>query len=577
MQEYDASPRIRSYMQRPVSETEKYVSDVSVPSFSMGQDRGGPGQDILSNQQLIDLPEGSEILIDRKIDPETYIVGPGDLINVYLWGELDKELPARVSPEGYVVIPTVGECSVADLSLKEAREIIREKIHSKYKGIDVSIYLLEPRRFRVFITGVLENASMYSAHSLLRVSDLLGDVITRDEAEETSIRMSSAESYERARAGLFTRRQFYTIGEKRGSSKRAIYIERNGKRLEVDLLKFEKMGEIDYNPYVSGGDHIHVPPYLGDIAISGEVNDEGIYEYKSGDTVSDLLAFGGGLTAVADTSNAVLVRFGDDGDSLINIPIDLYDATYNNPDDPKYLLKESDRLFVQTKFNYKVLANVTLEGQVVFPGDYAIIPQKTRLTDIIEMAGGFTDNANLKEARVIRSETSSLRDLEYERLEQMLPSEMTEEEYEYFKFKSRVTTGQISIDFEKLFIEGDKSFDMVLDDEDNIFIPFKRDLVNVLGAVQESGYIGFEDGQNAQFYITQAGGFSWNAKSRGVRIIKAKTGQRLRPSKRVRIEGGDTILVPEKQPIDWWQRIQDGMQVFANVATIIIIAERISE
>ena len=576
MSEYDASPRMRSYLQPPVSQTEKYVEDVSAPSLSSGQ-RRGMGQELLPDQSIFDIPEVSEILIDKKIDPDVYIVGPGDLLNVYLWGELDKEFPIRISPEGFAIIPTIGEVPVAEMSLSEARSAILEKVHVQYEGIDVSIYLLEPRRFRVFISGVIENPGMYSAHSLLRVSDLLGDVIEQEEAEKTSIRMSSTDSFQRARGGLFARRQFLTIGEKKGSSKRAIIIKRGNESVEVDLLKFEKTGDLDSNPYIVGGDHIDVPPYMGDIAIIGEVNNEGIYEFKQGDRIADLLEFGGGLTAVADTSNALLVRFGIDGYSLENTQIDLYDAVFNNPDKPGYVLEESDRLFVQTKFRYKVLANVLVQGEVKYPGQYAIIPQETMLSELINMTGGFTENANLQEARIIRQVSSALRDLEYERLQLMLVADMSEDEYEYYKHRSRITEGIISIDFVKLFKQNDLSYDTYLEDEDNIFIPMKRELVNVIGAVREPGFIRVAEGRSLDYYLEQAGGLNWNARTRGTRIIKAKTSQRLRPGKSVIVEGGDTVLIPEKKPVDWWQSFQDGMQIFANVATIVIISRSLAK
>jgi len=418
---------------------------------------------------------------------------------------------------------------------------------------------------------------MYSAHSMLRVSDLLGEVReVSPEEEQTEITMSSRTAYERARGGLYTRSEYMTRGEKKGSSKRAIWIERGDETIDVDLLMFEKSGVLDANPYVAGGDHIHVPQYQGDLYITGEVNDGGIYEFKEGDRIADLVDFGGGLTAIADTSSATLVRFSEDGSDLVNIRIDLYDAIIKNPDSPSYRLSESDRLFVQTKYRFKVLANVRVEGQVKFPGEYAIIPHETKLTDVIRLAGDFTDVSNLEEARIIRPVTSSMRDLEYSRLQMMLVADMTEEEYEYFKHRSRVPQGLISLDFVKLFKEGDVSYDMFLEDGDQIFIPMKRELVNVLGAVQEPGFVRVSPGQPMEYYVNLAGGYNWNAKKRSIRVIKARTGQRLRSDKNVIIEGGDTIHVPEKAPIDYWQVFLDTTQLFANMATLVIIARNLS-
>jgi len=176
---------------------------------------------------------------------------------------------------------------------------------------------------------------------------------------------------------------------------------------------------------------------------------------------------------------------------------------------------------------------------------------------------------------LIRQATSAIRDLEYERLRRMQAWEMNEEEYDYFKSRNRSVRGEITTDFTRLFIDNDLSLDVVLQHRDNIFIPYKRDLINVSGAVNQPGYVKIEPGQNYEFYINKAGGYKWDAQKRKVRIIKAKTGQRFRPGKKVSIEGGDIIHVPEKTPINKWEVFRDSAQIFANMATIIILARRL--
>ena len=69
----------------------------------------------------------------------------------------------------------------------------------------------------------------------------------------------------------------------------------------------------------------------------------------------------------------------------------------------------------------------------------------------------------------------------------------------------------------------------------------------------------------------------WDANKRKVRVIKAKTGQRFKLGKEILIEGGDIIHVPEKMPINKWEVFRDTAQIFANVATVIILARKIVE
>jgi protein involved in polysaccharide export with SLBB domain len=590
MGDYNMFPRMRSYLQRPGTDaTEMLDGGLSVPSVT-DDDMTSRGLGEQQNQRMLELPKYSEILIDKTVDPDIYIVGAGDFIGVYLWGELDQDYPMRVTAEGYLLLPTVGPIQISDMTLTEATAVISAAVARKYQDIEISVNLIDPRRFRLSISGVVDNPGMFEAHPLMRVSDLLLGMpyvprLTERSQSEMALNQQQQQQQQQTpaytqrfmiaeRCWYYLRSQVLDNEDKKGSSTRNITIKRNGEVLDVDLLRYEKLSEIDRNPYVNGGDEIYVPPYTGDLYISGEVNTGGIYEFRQGDTVADLIAFGGGLTAIADTANAHISRFDDSGSGIETILVDLYDAIQHNPDDPAYLLSESDRLFVQTKFEYKVLANVMVTGQVRYPGNYAVVPHETTLTDVINNAGGFTAFSNLEAARIIRMGTSAFRDLEYERLQTMMASEMTDDEYEYFKHRSRTVEGSISIDFVSLFREGDETHDVYLEPGDDIFIPLRREYVNVLGAVMEPGYIRVEQGADYDYYINQAGGFNWNAKTRSVRVVKAKSGQRLRPGRAV-IEGGDTVMVPEKEPVDYWMVFRDTAALFADMATLIIIARNV--
>ena len=201
-----------------------------------------------------------------------------------------------------------------------------------------------------------------------------------------------------------------------------------------------------------------------------------------------------------------------------------------------------------------------------------IFPQ---LTDIIALASGFTENASFDEASIIRRSSTTIQDLEYERLRRMVAADMTPQEYDLFKSLSRSRPGEISIDFVKLFKGKDLSNDIFLVNRDVITIPAMRDLVRVTGAVQQPGYIKWEKNADTNFYIGKAGGFNFNADAGKARIIKAKTGQYFKLSKKILLEAGDTIHIPETKPFDTWGAVKDAAAVFANAATIIIMAKQL--
>ncbi len=596
--------------------------DIDVPSISREEGIVRPS-DLLPEEVELYYPEQSPILLDGKIDPEKYIVGPGDLLGIYLWGEIERSYRIRVTPEGYLIIPTVGSIMVADLSIADVREQLKNAINKSYRGLDVSVILIEPRRFRLYISGIVYLPGMHESNAFERVSDLInraGLIIPESGLEQKdvpremkNITPSETERREQLGAGVIERElagitvpkragiigrtrasslgrasniglvdtmepdDLFTLGEKRGSSSRSIIIHRKDKKIIADMLRFIKLGDLDANPYVNSGDHIEVQSYKGDITIFGEVNDQGIYEFKQGDRVCDLVGFGGGLTSVADTLNAEINRFKSDGLSLDKIPIDLYDALYKNPDASEYVLQESDRLYVRKKFEYKVLYDVTISGEIKYPGQYAIEKNITTLTDLITMAGGFTGNENLEEARLIRKTDFAVRDLEYERLKGLLVTERTLEENDYVRSYQRTFEGSINIDFVKLFRENDLTNDVVLQDGDVVYIPMKREYVNVMGAVKEPGYVKVKEGAEIEYYIEKAGGYNWDANKKERTLVKARTGQRHKPRyMKVTIEGGDTIHVPEKERRTFWSYLREYTTYTTSVATVVLIAIELS-
>ncbi|MFC1489855.1 SLBB domain-containing protein [Candidatus Latescibacterota bacterium] len=597
--------------------------NVSVPSINQ-QTGMVRTSDLLPEGVDLYYPEQSSILLDGNVDSSKYIVGPGDLLGIYLWGEIERYYQIRVLPEGYLIIPTVGSINVNGDTIDEVREKIQAGIGKNYSGLEVSVFLIEPRRFRLSISGVVYVPGMHEANAFERVSDLMdraGIIVPGAESVEDIIPqtndISSPSETEGSvssgagnmgqepsstpitnRAGIIGRSQsnllgrrdrslinssaeslsMFTLGEKRGSSSRSIIIHRNGEEIYADMLRFIKLGDMDANPYVNSGDHIEVPQYKGDITVLGEVNDQGIYEYKDGDRICDLIRFGGGITSVADTSNAELIRFEPDGLSFNRIPIDLYDAMYINPDKTLYRLLESDRLNVRRKFEYKVLYDVAIEGEVITPGQYTIQKNVSTLTDLIKLAGGFTGNENLEEARLIRRSSFAAKDMEYERLKPLPVTERSAEENDYVRSYQRTFEGSINIDFVKLFRDNDLSNDVILQEGDTIYIPLVREYVNVMGAVKDPGYIKVKEGADLKYYIEKAGGYNWDANKRERSVIKAKTAQRYKTRyMKVEIEGGDTIHIPSKPIRNFWSYFREYTSYATSVATIVLIGLQLSK
>jgi protein involved in polysaccharide export with SLBB domain len=89
--------------------------------------------------------------------------------------------------------------------------------------------------------------------------------------------------------------------------------------------------------------------------------------------------------------------------------------------------------------------------------------------------------------------------------------------------------------------------------------------------VNNPGLIHYVPGENFHYYIQKAGGYSWNARKGMLRLIKAHSGTWMKPKKSTPIEIGDTIFVPEKQEVDWWELSKDLLLVASQVATVLIM------
>ena len=490
-----------------------------------------------------------EVALEGVIDPEEYILGPGDEVIINIWGEvstgIEYLIPPRsgVTPEGKVLIPTIGDLSVGDMTLAQASKIIAREIKKKYRNVTVTVNLSKLRKFRVFVIGEVILPGTYVGMAIDRVSALID------------------------RAGGFTSR----------SSTRKIEVRRGENEIfYADMVLFNRTGDLEHNSYVLEGDVIFVPVKIDSVSISGAVNLPGDYEYREGDTLKDLVKIAGGLSGEAYLARAEIVRFLPDGLITEHITVDLDTLLGQNDPAKNFVLQKDDQIFIRSKPEWRVRRVVTIEGEVRYPGDYAIDKDRTALSEIIEKAGGFTSDASLDEAKVIRQIYTEIVDPEYERLLLMDVSDMTNEEREYFKTKSREQPGIVVVDFERLFNDHDLSQDIILKPLDIITIPKIRNTVTVSGAVENPGSVIYKPEMDIHYYIDQAGGYTKEARKGKVRLIKGDTGVWLRKDEVKQIKPGDTVWIPEKPERNWWAFFKDFMWVSAQIATVAIVIKQIA-
>ncbi len=359
-------------------------------------------------------------------------------------------------------------------------------------------------------------------------------------------------------------------------SNRNITLRRNGIDTRIDLKRFFVLGDEKNNPYLLDGDFIIVPAIQKRVLLEGAVNRAGSYELIDGDRVFDIINLAMGLQEAAYLENAEVIRYTNNGKKTESFSINLQNIINNADCEDNISLQNDDRLIIRFIPEFHEEKFITIRGEVQFPGYYSIEETETTLLDILEKCGGPTSNADLQNAFLQRRSREDVLDTEFERLKKMLVEDMTVLEYEYFKTKSRELRGKFAIDFENLWNSKDKSSDIVLKNNDFIFLPDKSITITVSGQVKNPGLINFVPGKNYLYYIEQAGGFAWNARKGKIRLIKADTGEWLKPKKDTIVEVKDMIFVPEKPDIDYWTLTKDVMKMAAEMATLIIVIQSVT-
>jgi polysaccharide export outer membrane protein len=466
------------------------------------------------------------------INPEEYKVGPGDKIFISISGVRETANTCIIDQEGWLYFPRVGGIDLRNSSLKDAKSKISDAILRYYKNVDIFISLVDFRMIKVSLIGSVAKPAVFVLPANSRLMDLItGSNQLTENSDMRNIKV----------------------------------IAKEGGTINYDLLSFLRFGDFSNNPILVEGDVVLIQKVDKVVRISGEIQYPALYEFRSGETVTDMIKLAGGFTTRARKDTIEVVRFLEDGKEQVS---KYY--SYSELQQADVFLQNKDHVIVRQIPEYLVDYYVTVNGYVRFPGWYKIKKNSTTLKDIIEEAGGFLEEASLTEASVSRKMDVEETDPEFERLKLIPVENMTEDEYDYFKAKSRQHTGNVVVDFVKLFRKNDLSENIVLRKNDFINIPEKKDYIILLGQFVNPGKIIYDPNLTVQDYIRLAGGFGWRALEGDVRVIKAKTGEWVDAEDVDELRPGDTIWIPEDPPgPKFWTVFTEVLSVVAQVAAIL--------
>ena len=326
------------------------------------------------------------------------------------------------------------------------------------------------------------------------------------------------------------------------------------------------------------------------ITIQGEVQYPGIYKYADNETLEDFVLQAGGLketasTVKVDVSRRVVTPHALTTDSIIarNYTFALKDG-FVIDGEQGFVLQPFDQVYVRKNPSYSVQQNVTIEGEAQFPGTYTLSKRNARLTDLLKAAGGITDIAYIKGARLERQANADEKarmeaayKMQQEQLQQQLlqlaassqnsnimqiGSEAKKSQLEKFQVPNSYPVG---IELDKAISHPQSDANIVLRAGDRLILPRYTATVKINGAVMYPNVVSFQKGKGAHYYINAAGGYAQNARKNGAYIIymngmvaKAKSGAKVEP--------GCEIVVPSK--ITRKMSIAETMSLGTGMASI---------
>ena len=283
--------------------------------------------------------------------PMGYVIGPGDTIDLQLFGNRNEAYQLVVNRDGDINFPEVGPISVAGLSFESLRREAALRVAEQMIGVRVSVTLGRLRSIRVFLLGDVERPGLHVVSGFATAVNVL-------------------------LAGH---------GVKETGSLRRIEVRRNGRVVsKLDLYDLLLRGDTRGDTRIRQGDVVFVPPVGDTAAVYGEVKRPAIYEVRGKNTVADLIALAGGRLAAASAAGVRLTRVEPQGSSVRDMGWD---------EVGREALRNGDVVQVPVKLD-KLHRSVLLSGHVQQAGPYGWTPGMW-LTDLLPDATALKPGADL--------------------------------------------------------------------------------------------------------------------------------------------------------------------------------------
>ena len=316
----------------------------------------------------------------------------------------------------------------------------------------------------------------------------------------------------------------------------------------------------------------------GDIVVTGYVANPGKYQYAEHTTVEDIILTAGGLVEGASSAKVDIAR-------RINIPgsteasdtlaqvfsISIKDGLIEDGAGG-FELQPYDEVSVRRSPTYVEQRNVTITGEVTFPGQYTLVAHNERVSDLIRRAGGATSNGNIHGAMLKRKINQYERNVRVAMSRIVTQSMSSSDSLAINKLKvSEVYT--VGLELDKALANPGSDYDMILRDGDELIVPELATTVRIQGEVMYPNTVHYITGKPVRYYVNQAGGFS--NKARRAKTYVVYMNGTVAVGSWAKLEPGCEIVVPARNDKDklttgeWLSIGTSAASITTMVATIV--------
>ena len=318
------------------------------------------------------------------------------------------------------------------------------------------------------------------------------------------------------------------------------------------------------------------------VTITGEVMSPGTFQFSDNETIEDIIVRAGGLTDAASLAKVDVSRRIRDPKATAKSNEIAKTYTFSIKEglvidgEKGFVLEPYDVVHVRRSPVFSNARNITVTGEVNYEGNFTLESKNLRLSDAIKMAGGYTDAAYLRGARLVRvmNEEERVRQEETRKAIQNILTERGDS-IDWSKVNDG-NTYLVGIQLDEALKNPGSDNDILLREGDAIFVPEYLGTVKVSGDVFFPNTISYTSGKNYKYYVNQAGGFGNRAKKSKAFIVY-QNGTVGVVAQGAKPEPGCEIVIPSKkrkQPFNW-TAVAGLASSLTGIAAIILAISRL--